>query len=284
MARRLQWIKLPIGYHDRPYCKALRRQPNGAECYVTWLLMLDLAAQHPESPGTLPFTHDMADDDIALMLDTQPPVVALVRDLTQRLGVLGSDHVGHMVIPELEQMVGSESESARRMRSHRRDAPAPQRQALLTDDLGQNPFEASLLPAPADLNSRDDFVAEAITYLNHKRGSRYSPETGEWKRLLCKLHDRGFSVADVRLVVNGRIAEWENDVKMDDFITPATLFAESNFEKYLMNAEQKNGSAQAMAQQLCVMCRMEPVDPNGDGVCDDCREAATTGGDSARSG
>ena len=283
MTRRLLWLKLPIGYHDRPYCKALRRQDKGAECYVTWLLMLDLAAQHPEVPGTLPFTVDMPDGDLALMLDTEPAIVAVVRDLTMRLGVLGTDPVGQLFIPELEDMVGSESESAQRMR-RRRVAPPAQHQALLTDSVGENPFDKAL-PAPPEvmLDVRMAFVAEAITYFNHRRGSRYSPETHEWQRLLGKLHQRGFSVADVRAVIDNRIAQWEHDSKMVDFLTPATVFAESNFEKYLMNAEQQNGTAQAVAQQLCVMCASVPV-AESDGVCDDCRAAATSGGESARTG
>jgi uncharacterized phage protein (TIGR02220 family) len=55
-------------------------------------------------------------------------------------------------------------------------------------------------------------------------------------KLLADRFRDGYTEEDARWVVGTRSAAWKNDDKMRDFLTPATLFRKSNFEKYLATA------------------------------------------------
>jgi uncharacterized phage protein (TIGR02220 family) len=82
-------------------------------------------------------------------------------------------------------------------------------------------------------------VAEVVSYLNQKTGSSFKPETKETKRLIgarLKTHTLG----DCKKVIETKVAQWQNDEKMKAYLTPTTLFAESNFEKYLNEVGKVN--------------------------------------------
>jgi uncharacterized phage protein (TIGR02220 family) len=254
--------------------RLLLGQPNGAECGIAWLRLLDAAAKHPV-PGTLPFTDDTTDQDIAGMLSTTPEVVSTIRAVMARQGKLEQDGAGHAFIPELSDMVGRESASARRMRGLRERAAEPQ---LL--DTGEQQFQ--LLP-PGGQTPEEMFVRDAVLLFNELRGTKYKTDSDSSKKLLGKLFRGGYTIEDVAAVVGSRIAAWKDNDRMRDYLTPDTLFAEKNFEKYLNNHQQALPAAKQERETICAMCERTPVKNQGD-VCDECRTLAATSGTNGAGG
>lgn len=75
-------------------------------------------------------------------------------------------------------------------------------------------------------------VNEVIEYLNEKTGRRYRPVGDGAKFITGRLKD-GYSVDDLKRVIDAKTKEWAGDPDMDDFIRPSTLFRPTNFDNYI---------------------------------------------------
>jgi uncharacterized phage protein (TIGR02220 family) len=102
-------------------------------------------------------------------------------------------------------------------------------------------------------------VAEVVSYLNQKRNSNFKPETKETKRLIgarLKTH----TIEDCKNVIDVKTAQWLNDEKTINWLTPSTLFAESNFEKYLVQvADFKEEEAKRIKEEEAKKNRPKPM-------------------------
>lgn len=106
-------------------------------------------------------------------------------------------------------------------------------------------------------NSTDVYRASRIIeYLNDCRGDmlqRLGQNTGRGfsarapdgkptshAKLVTALIKAGYAWEDFAAVIDHKVNEWGNDSKMRQHLTPATLFARSNFEKYVAVAVPTN--------------------------------------------
>lgn len=98
-------------------------------------------------------------------------------------------------------------------------------------------------------NYREE-AKQVIDYLNNRIGSHYRHSDSSLKHVLARLHD-GFTVADCRVVIDKKAAEWQNDPKMAQYLRPETLFG-SKFENYLNQPVRmfKNPYLQSLAQEV----------------------------------
>lgn len=76
-------------------------------------------------------------------------------------------------------------------------------------------------------------IEEVINYLNQKANTNYKANAkGNVKYIRARLSD-GYTVADMKRVIDVKCAEWKGDPKMNQYLRPSTLFNSDKFEGYL---------------------------------------------------
>lgn len=98
------------------------------------------------------------------------------------------------------------------------------------------PAPLELLPTEPPAPCRDrahELAAACCEVLNAATGSGYVADSSETLRLARALAKARRTPADVRRVVQDRIAAWGDDPKMRGYLRPATLLAARNFATYL---------------------------------------------------
>ena len=94
--------------------------------------------------------------------------------------------------------------------------------------------------------SGENIPLSLLSYLNEKTGSHYKPD-GNITAKIISLFGQGYSVDDMRTVIDRKCAEWSNDEKMRSYLRPSTLFG-PKFAEYLNAPEsieaerQKDGA------------------------------------------
>lgn len=119
---------------------------------------------------------------------------------------------------------------------------AKDKQAEEKQGIENLPLESQALENPVQLNTNKSntnklntqyniYIGLIIDYLNKHAGTRYRKDTPETVRLLTRLLDNGYSVADITEVIDRKVNEW-NDTEWAKYIRPSTLFG-VRFESYL---------------------------------------------------
>lgn len=73
---------------------------------------------------------------------------------------------------------------------------------------------------------------EIIIYLNKKSGKKFGFKSSATKRIIRARFNEGHSLEDFKKVIDTKTQEWNNDLEMNKFIRPITLFG-NKFESYL---------------------------------------------------
>lgn len=86
-----------------------------------------------------------------------------------------------------------------------------------------------------------DPVEEVIDHLNQRAGTHYKPTTANTRKLVKARLKEGFTVEDMKLVIDKKCSDWLNNRDMVQYLRPETLFG-SKFESYLnaKSAPQNN--------------------------------------------
>jgi uncharacterized phage protein (TIGR02220 family) len=89
---------------------------------------------------------------------------------------------------------------------------------------------------------------EIIDYLNEKANKSFKASSKETRRLILARWKDGYKLEDFQRVIDGRVAKWYTDAKMQEYLRPMTLFS-SKFESYLNDAGPVNAGPGAYQQQ-----------------------------------
>lgn len=81
------------------------------------------------------------------------------------------------------------------------------------------------------------FAAEAIEYLNQKAGRSFRTNVASNAKGIIARYREGFSMEQVKKMVDHMCRKWGSDREMQDHLNPVTLFRDSNFERYYQSAE-----------------------------------------------
>ena len=118
MAKRFFWLKLKEDFFDEKYIKALRRLPQGDSLTVVYLKM-QLKSLKTEGflryEGLLP--NGIA--ELAMVLDEDESVVELAVNALIKFGVVERWDDETLYMKAMQQMIGSECDSAHRVRNYR---------------------------------------------------------------------------------------------------------------------------------------------------------------------
>ncbi|NMM62355.1 hypothetical protein HBE96_06565 [Clostridium sp. P21] len=118
MVKRYYWLKLKENFFEREEIKVIENSPNGKD-YIIFYLKLLLKSISNEGKlkfrNIIPYTPEMLSSITATNVDT----VRIATDLFIKLGLMEIWDDGTMFIVETQNMIGSESDSAARMRKLR---------------------------------------------------------------------------------------------------------------------------------------------------------------------
>lgn len=89
--------------------------------------------------------------------------------------------------------------------------------------------------APAQ-SKEPDPTKEIVEHLNQRAGTHYKATTANTRKLIKARLKEGFTVDEIKLVIDKKCAEWLNNPAMQGYLRPETLFG-NKFEGYL-NAKQ----------------------------------------------
>lgn len=90
-------------------------------------------------------------------------------------------------------------------------------------------------PEPAD--DRNSKADEIIAYFNEVTGSSIRCVEGNRKHVRARLSE-GYTMDDLRTVIDSKQSEWGNDPRMSRYIRISTIFGASHFDEYLNQARR----------------------------------------------
>lgn len=90
------------------------------------------------------------------------------------------------------------------------------------------------------------YIVEVVEYLNAKANKKYKADTNSTKYYIKARLNEGFTVDDLKKVIDIKTREWINDKKMCKYLRPQTLFG-TKFEGYL-NQEYQNKEDKEMEE------------------------------------
>nr|DAI70420.1 MAG TPA: hypothetical protein [Caudoviricetes sp.] len=112
--------------------------------------------------------------------------------------------------------------------------------------------------APAQPKEPDP-IEGVVAHLNQHAGTHYKATTANTRKLIKARLKEGFTVDEIKLVIDRKCADWLNNPKMAEFLRPETLFG-NKFESYLnaKPAPQSNPNAYTNAYTAT-----QPIDADG---------------------
>lgn len=77
-----------------------------------------------------------------------------------------------------------------------------------------------------------DPIEEIVDHLNQRAGTHYRATTSNTRKLIKARLKEGFTVDEIKLVIDKKCADWLNNPTMVEYLRPETLFG-NKFESYL---------------------------------------------------
>ena len=116
--KKYYWLKLKSDFFEEKYIKALRKLPQGDSLTITYLKM-QLKSLRTE--GILKYEGILPDcvSELALMLDEDENVVRLTVEALIKFGIVERWDDDSLYMCAMQELIGSESSSAERVRKHR---------------------------------------------------------------------------------------------------------------------------------------------------------------------
>lgn len=132
MTKTFYWLKLPVGFFNQREIKGLRKLACGDTYAIIYLKMLLLATP---TEGSIYFQgiEDEFASDIALELDEDPENVKATLDYLESKRLIEYVSEVELKVLEVENMTGSETDAARRMRNSRANKKAKENSSGATE-------------------------------------------------------------------------------------------------------------------------------------------------------
>lgn len=266
--KRFFWLKLKEDFFKQKEIKLLRKIAGGDTHTIIYLKILLLSLKNN---GKVYFegVTDNFFEEIALEIDEDIENVAICMKFLEQKGLLIYDTEDSASLTAIPEMIGSESESARRMRKHRQN-----------NVLQEKPSQCNAEPSQCDknvtteidkdkelekerekekekeniLSGKPDFVFPdwlsdkaieevkkgnpgnyeqriPIAYLNQVTRKSYKFVDKNTRLVNARLKE-SYTLEDFKTVIDKKTDEWENNADMAKYLRPETLFG-TKFDSYL---------------------------------------------------
>lgn len=127
------WLKLKDDFFDEKYIKALRRLPQGDSLVIVYLKM---QLKSLKTEGIIKYEQILPDaiSELAMLLDEDENVVRLATEALIKFGVVERWDNQTFYMSAMQQLIGSETASAARVRKHRALKNGEEKKALPASD------------------------------------------------------------------------------------------------------------------------------------------------------
>lgn len=255
--KRYYWLKLDENFFGDDTIAWLEEQENGKD-YVIFYLKLALRSLKDDGRliryvGETLIPYDVK--ALAKLTNTSPDTVAVSMKTFLEIGLVSRLESGEIYLNQIEEMVGSETDTAKRVRKHRakKDLEKGGNKQLLQSNIEvtkcntEKEIEKELELEKEIKIDKDTMSSsgerdrtpykEIIDYLNLKADKSYRHSTKKTKDLIKARVNDGFELDDFKKVIDNKCSDWLKAPKWNKFLRPETLFG-NKFESYL-NEESK---------------------------------------------
>ena len=245
--KKYYWLKLNENFFDDDTITWLEDQENGKD-YVIFYLKLCLKSLKDDGKliryvGEKLIPYDVK--ALAKLTNTKVDTVAIALKVFADIGLIERLETGEIYLTQINELIGKETESAKRMRKKRlieqKDSNkyiasqcAHNVQKCDTEIEIEKELEIDKEIKPVKPSSgKPDSIpySQVIDYLNNETGKSFKNVESNRKLIRARFHD-GFTLDDFKKVIDTKAADWLHDDKMSSYLRPATLFG-NKFDQYL---------------------------------------------------
>ncbi len=258
--KRYFWLKLDESFFDDDTIAWIEEQENGKD-YVIFYLKLALKSLKDDGYLIRYVGQKLIPYDVkALSKLTNTPVdtVTIAMRLFIEIGLVSQLDTGEIYLNQLNEMIGSETAVAKRVRKSRaKKELSDSVDGLLlhcndgeTKSNTEKEIEKELdLDKELETESKEKKknspakaepslpYSEVVDYLNEKTKSKFRSSSQATQRLIKARFNDGFTLNDFKQVIDTKSDEWLRDKKMSIYLRPETLFS-NKFEGYLNQKRQ----------------------------------------------
>lgn len=249
--KRYFWLKLNENFFEDDTIAWIEEQDNGTE-YIIFYLKLALKSLTDDGyliryVGEKLIPYDVK--ALAKLTNTDTDTVRVAMNLFLEVGILSQLDSGEIYLNQIDEMIGSETESAKRVRKHRAkqnllqsNGKALQSNSGVIESNTEKEIERELekelekeldidIDSPAKAEPDIPFK-EIVEFLNDKTNSNYRHTSKATQQLIKARVNDGFEQDDFKQVIEVKANQWLNDKEMAKYLRPQTLFG-TKFESYL---------------------------------------------------
>ena len=268
MEKRNYWLKLKEDFFSQPYIKKLRKIAGGDTYTIIYQKILLLSVK---TNGYIIFQNieKTLAEELALILDEDVDNVTVTLEFMKANKLIEqTENENEYLLPDMLSLIGSESESAKWVRAYRDrkkkelliasekqtlqcnvDVMKCNENVIIDKDIDKDIDKEKEIYKEKEKNNtphspqRGEYpiskdALEVLDYLNLKTNKKFSIKNkNNTKNISQRLKD-GFTVEELKSVIDKKTLEWLNDDKMNQFLNPETLFRPKKFEIYL-NSKNK---------------------------------------------
>lgn len=261
--KRYYWLKLAEDFYDDDTIQWIEEQENGV-AYVNFYLKLLLKSLKDDGylirvVGKRLIPYDVK--SLAKLTNTDPDTVRVAMELFKQVGLVELLDSGEIYMAQIDEMIGSETQAAKRMRKLRakqslessKNEPKKQLQAENRNNVTKErnnvqkcyteyrdrdkEIDIDIYSQAKPDNTLNKTVDEVINYLNKKADKNYRNSQYARKHINARLNE-GYTIEDFNKVVDNKVADWKGNKEFDKFLRPQTLFG-NKFESYLNEKPMK---------------------------------------------
>lgn len=214
--KRFYWLKLKEDFFSETYVKALRRLPQGDSLAIVYLKM---QLKSLKTEGIIKYQGLLPDSiaELAMALDEDENVVRLAVEALIKFGVVERWDDETLYMSAMQQLIGSESDSAARVRKHRElqgNAKALQSNTQVTKCNTEIEIDRDIEKKKEKKESAAALPSDDTTHSAKSKGSNSTTEKtknqvrhkyGEYKNVLLTDEDMDKLMSEFPLDWNGRI-------------------------------------------------------------------------------
>lgn len=246
MSKKFYWLKLKEDFFDEKYIKALRKLPDGDALCIVYLKM---QLKSLKTEGIIQYDHILpsAEEELALVLDEDVNVIRLTLQAIISMGLVERWENDALYMVAMQNLIGSETAVAERVRKHRKKQQLLQCNTEVTKcniEKREKRKEKKEKRKEQEIEQKIDIYESAeaaqstipykeiCEYLNKLTNSNYRSTTKKTKELIKARFNEGFCLEDFKVVIEKKTIDWINDKEMSKYLRPETLFG-NKFESYL---------------------------------------------------
>lgn len=267
MSKKYYWLKLNDNFFEDDTIVYIEEQENGKE-YVIFYLKLLLKSLKEEGKliryvGELVLPYD--EKALAKLTNTNIDTVKSAMSAFIEIGLIKTMETGELYLTQIDEMIGSETDSARRVRKHRalkNNQLENQKLLQCNSDVTKCNTEIEIekeLELEKELEKPKIPFKQIIDYLNEKADRQFKSVESNNKHIRARWNE-GYNLEDFKKVIDIKTAEWLTAEWVDNrngklvqgknLLRPSTLFG-TKFDNYLnQEVEENNYNAMETPEEI----------------------------------